>query len=181
MGRCGLQLREAVPRRVSLAANSVLQSATRPAGSGSGTATLLSHADAAVGVAVGAGVTVYVCVAVGGAGVTVCVCVAVGGAGVTVGVAVAIGVGVAVATDIAVGVAVADVPPPSPPPGPGFWGGVHGSLTHTGVFVDCAATGAGAPETMWPLMVKTAQHKTKADRMTRTGIRRFALSTCERL
>ena len=157
MGRCGLQLREAVPRRVSLAASSVLQSAIRPAVSGSGTATLLAHADAAVGVAVGAGVTVCVAVAIG--------------------VGVAVSESIAVATDIAVGVAVADVPPP----GPGFWGGVHGSLTHTGVFVDCAATGAGAPETMWPLIVKTAQHKTKADRMTRAGIRRFALSTCERL
>ena len=163
-----------MPRRVSLAASSVLQSATRPAGSGSGTATLLAHADAAVGVAVGAGVTVCVCVAVGGAGVTV-------GVAVAIGVGVAVSVDVAVATDFAVGVAVANVPPPSPLPGPGFWGGVHGSLTHTGVFVDCAATGADAPETMWPLMVKTAQHKTKADRMTRAGIRRFALSTCERL
>ena len=174
MGVVVLQLREAVPRRVSLAASSVLQSATRPAGSGSGTATLLSHADAAVGVAVGAGVTVCVCVAVGGAGVTV-------GVAVAIGVGVAVSVDVAVATDFAVGVAVADVPPPSPPPGPGFWGGVHGSLTHTGVFVDCAATGADAPETMWPLMVMAAQHKTKADRMTRAGIRLFALSTDERL
>ena len=98
MGRCGLQLSEAVPRRVSLAASSALQSATRPAGSGSVTALLLLHRSGIVDCAI----------------------------------------------------------------------------------VDCVARGADAPETMWPLMVKTAQHKIKADRMTRAGIRRLARSTCER-
>ena len=47
--------------------------------------------------------------------------------------------------------------------------------------VCCAATEVSAPATkMRPLMVKTAQHKIKADRMTRAGIRRLARSTCER-
>ena len=88
-----------MPRRVSLAASSTLQSATRPAGSGSGTATLL----------------------------------------------------------------------------------LHRSVIVDCVIVDCVAREADAPETMWPLMVMAAQHKIKADRMTRAGIRRFVLSTCERL
>ena len=61
-----LQLSEAVPRRVSLAASSTLQSATRPADSGSGTAMLLAHADTDVGVAVGVVVAEDVAVAQNG-------------------------------------------------------------------------------------------------------------------
>ena len=79
-----IQLRVAVPRRVSLAAKRVEQSATRPGTSGSGTATLWAHTG------VGVGVTVGVLVAVG----------------VEVAVGVAVGVLVAVGVEVDVGVAV---------------------------------------------------------------------------
>ena len=85
-----LQLREALPRRVSLAASSVVQSLTRSAGSGSGIALLLAHAPG-VGVAVGVDVDVAVGVAVDVA-VAVAVCVGVC-VGVADGVAVAVGAG----------------------------------------------------------------------------------------
>ena len=41
------------------------------------------------------------------------------------------------------GLDVGPPPPPPPPPGPGFWGGVHGSLTHTGVLGVGVAVGDG--------------------------------------
>ena len=81
------QLRGALPRRVSLASRSVVQSLTRSAGSGSGIALVLAHAPG-VGVAVGVDVDVAV--------------------GVAVDVAVARGVGVAVAVGVAVCEGVAD-------------------------------------------------------------------------
>ena len=56
MSSCVLQLSEALPRRVSFTASSVLQSATRPGASGSGTALLLVHGDASA-----AGALVAVC------------------------------------------------------------------------------------------------------------------------
>ena len=91
-----LQLRGAVPRKVSLAASSVVQSLTRWAGSGSETALVLAHA-LGVGVAVGVGVEVAVGVAVDvDVAVAVCVAVCVGvadGVCVAVDVAVAVGVG----------------------------------------------------------------------------------------
>ena len=57
MGIVLLQLSEALPRRVSFTASSVLQSLTRPGASGLGTALLLVHGDAS-GVAVATGVPV---------------------------------------------------------------------------------------------------------------------------
>ena len=93
MGRCILQLSDALPRRVFLRPRSVSQSVMRLVGSGLGIAAVLAH---------GSGVGVCVAVAVG-VGVEVAVAVAVG---VAVGVAVAVAVDVAVAVAVEVGVAV---------------------------------------------------------------------------